>query len=659
METLLQSCENFDHYPRNVVQNAVLSHTLRSYYDRLKSEEKLLFNEKQAAVDFLDSGHSSHGFISTCMTSLANLKNVLNEEWQAKGDPKCRFVFLHSPHSRAPLRISRNMLSFLLTYYQVMPSFLDFIFPFGHQIEAKDFYFSGLRDDSRLEQRHRGLTIPRLNRSGNEIRFCYNLRSVERSTSQPGLQWSIRQCAVYHSFDVETGKSLWINVKANKLIKNRIEEATSDPTFDSSGTVQTAAAFSSSLSIHLLLCDWSSENWRWYLNDLEQEFQKLAKDAPYIPIDRLPSPPPSPVLFATSPRVMTGGFSPKSRTGTFQSPRSPRTPRNKTGSFSHGAPSRATTLVDSIPNIGSFDSEQQNCHTNDPWIKAGSMDSHILKKSLHSFYVRVRNNLIGGPSQPSSSHQSSIPLDEVRPASPSAASVKMNPPEMPPNFSEDGDEKPQEIFTVTDLQKLQGIEDKIQETLLVLRLNAEVLEELRQNYHFLTSHSAFPALLRSQCEMDLARFTRSILHVEKDLRMLQSRSENLLRMLENRKNLLNGILQYRGVKANESFARKNQLSAERMEQMTYEMHTIAKKTERETISMRVITTVTLFFLPATFIATFMSTDILRFEDGKQDFQLKALHTYMAIALPLTALTFFAWWFISYWAKRPAAQAEAV
>jgi hypothetical protein len=56
------------------------------------------------------------------------------------------------------------------------------------------------------------------------------------------------------------------------------------------------------------------------------------------------------------------------------------------------------------------------------------------------------------------------------------------------------------------------------------------------------------------------------------------------------------------VKANESFAKKAELSANRMELMTWEMHDIAKKTEQETVSMRVITTVTLFFLPATFIA---------------------------------------------------------
>jgi Mg2+ and Co2+ transporter CorA len=49
-------------------------------------------------------------------------------------------------------------------------------------------------------------------------------------------------------------------------------------------------------------------------------------------------------------------------------------------------------------------------------------------------------------------------------------------------------------------------------------------------------------------------------------------------------------------------AKKSQSSTERMEQLTDSMHVIAKKTERETVSMKIITLVTLFFLPGTFIS---------------------------------------------------------
>jgi hypothetical protein len=51
------------------------------------------------------------------------------------------------------------------------------------------------------------------------------------------------------------------------------------------------------------------------------------------------------------------------------------------------------------------------------------------------------------------------------------------------------------------------------------------------------------------------------------------------------------------------------------------------------------------------VQTFMSTDILRFQDGNQKFQIRALHTYLMIALPLTAITFLAWWIFFYIAKK--------
>jgi hypothetical protein len=67
-------------------------------------------------------------------------------------------------------------------------------------------------------------------------------------------------------------------------------------------------------------------------------------------------------------------------------------------------------------------------------------------------------------------------------------------------------------------------------------------------------------------------------------------------------NKINGILQYSSAKASESSAKKAEVSADQMAVLTLDMHEIAQKTKRETVSMRVITSVTLFFLPATFMA---------------------------------------------------------
>ncbi|KAF1953577.1 hypothetical protein CC80DRAFT_141785 [Byssothecium circinans] len=667
MESLIQSCKNFEQYPQNVIQHDALRHTLKAQSERLDSQEHRLFNDRQAAVDLLSCRYAGEEFSSKCVTSLNELKEELREAWRpGQSDPQCRYIFLHSPNSRAPLRISRNMLSFLFTYHQVTPSFLDFIFPFCKQVNAQDFHFSGLRDESRLDAQRRGPEIQQLNRSGNELRICYNLRSVERagSIAQPVLpssvlNWSIRQSAIYHSFDLKTGQALWINVKGNKLIKTRITEATSSPSPLKAPT--RSEAFSASLDTHLIMCDWSGENWRWYINDLEDDFRRLTRDALVISVDRTPSPVLSAISLAMSPRVQTGEFSPISRTGTT------RSPRQKFTSASPVQPSRTTTLVDLWPTADTANSTQ-NCYEQKNCPRTGFMGANRLKHDIISIFSRLTKLQSGSFWRRDNLNEDISSSFEKEPARVPAPGNRMKPEDLPTTFSDDGEEKPQETFTFSDLQRLQHIEDKTQEALLVLRHNTEVLQQLRHHYQYATSHTEFPADIKSDCATDLARFDKCVLGVEKDLLMLHSRTETLLQLLANRKSLLNGILQTRSVKANEFFAKKAHQSAHHMEMMTLEMHAIAKKTEQETVSMRVITTVTLFFLPATFIAvraffttarsfelnelqTFMSTDILGYKDGHRDFQLDALHIYLSIALPLTALTFFVWWVISRLARK--------
>ena len=63
------------------------------------------------------------------------------------------------------------------------------------------------------------------------------------------------------------------------------------------------------------------------------------------------------------------------------------------------------------------------------------------------------------------------------------------------------------------------------------------------------------------------------------------------------------------MKASEHLAEQANISARNMEQMTKDMHKMTKdmqlltrKTKQEAVSMRIITLVTLFFLPGTFIS---------------------------------------------------------
>jgi hypothetical protein len=98
-------------------------------------------------------------------------------------------------------------------------------------------------------------------------------------------EWAIRQGAFYHKFDVETGSSLWIVTegrrakgKQGKDVKRLIQELVGhngrpeDRDYSSP-----EKSFYSNLSIHLLVCYWSVEQWRWYIEWLEDVVAELVR----------------------------------------------------------------------------------------------------------------------------------------------------------------------------------------------------------------------------------------------------------------------------------------------------------------------------------------------------------------------------------------------
>jgi hypothetical protein len=165
-----------------------------------------------------------------------------------------------------------------MTYHQVMPSFLDFMLSYGRHQHAQDFHFSGLRHESRLAIAESGFKVPELGRSGRRIQLCYSFRSVEPSPKQANWPWSVRQTATYHSFDLESGQSTWIVVKGNELMRERLTSATRAPNLPNLRSFRTLKdSMCSALATHLIFCDWSAENWRWYVNFLEEEVQAITR----------------------------------------------------------------------------------------------------------------------------------------------------------------------------------------------------------------------------------------------------------------------------------------------------------------------------------------------------------------------------------------------
>lgn len=457
MEQLATSCDDAHSYPQNLIQPNMYEYDLTAYYQRLNEREDSLFqNDAEAALDFWELDVEGNAFWPSQIGFVDELRKHLRlGAPPRRGDPRCRFVFVHAPHSRESLKVSREMLTLVFTYHQVLASFLDFLFPFGNRQHAEDLYFSGFKYEDRFSDIENGLRIPELGWSGRGFHFCYNLKSIEPSKSQPDWPWSIRQSALYHSFDVENGRTNWIIIKGNQLLKKRIKSATGSRDLTETflfGTVD--RAFASTLAIHIIMSEWSGENWRWYINFLEEALQATTRPTLSAMVDPFPS------LMADERPSMLAQCANSSTEIDLSSPVLRRPPAL--------AYNFRDQLTSSRKDVSDLDLASQG------------LQYEILQGQATTY----------------------------------------------------------QDFSFSDLQRIQFISEKVNETLLVLKINVNVLTELRQYYRSVCESDGWPDGLKLKCKGDFSRFERRIIIVEKDLRMQQSRGETLIRLAADRKSLV-------------------------------------------------------------------------------------------------------------------------
>lgn len=185
---------------------------------------------------------------------------------------KISVSYIWAENSRDQLRLTRKMLCRIFSAYQIMPAYLDFMFVFGAQSDARDLRFSGFRESVELTGSNMHPTM--LGGSGRRFQLCYNLKGVSlHKNNDENIQlsaWTIRQAAIYHQFDVVDGNAMWIVTKGRLDLQNRFKSLTgSDARSEDSSYDNATQCFASSLAAHLMYCQWSTEDWREYLRWLE------------------------------------------------------------------------------------------------------------------------------------------------------------------------------------------------------------------------------------------------------------------------------------------------------------------------------------------------------------------------------------------------------
>ncbi|KAL8934993.1 MAG: hypothetical protein Q9211_004938 [Gyalolechia sp. 1 TL-2023] len=230
-----------------------------------------------------------------------------------------------------------------------------------------------------------------------------------------------------------------------------------------------------------------------------------------------------------------------------------------------------------------------------------------------------------------------------------------NLPNKEPEMNDSHPDNETREFSFGRLRKTHEITKKANEAILVLKQNVLVLRQVKNYYTTISKRKDFPAKLAENCKDAIDDFELRIEGLESDVQTQVLRLETLLNLVEDRKTLLHSILDYQNTQANKH-------STNSMVVMTEDMNEIARKTKIETVSMKVITLVTLFFLPGTFISTLMSTDIFQQDyNGRRQSNpyahLNPVQIYLALSLPLTVVTLLFWAAIHSWEMRREKQKE--
>ncbi|TLD20995.1 hypothetical protein E2P81_ATG08659 [Venturia nashicola] len=300
-----KSCLNSKSYPSNYTLKSLSTYptALKVWRKRLQENAADMFLETGSPVDIpyrdlnaagdLDKRNifDLAGFDQWLGLQVTN--DSVNHGCQlvsaTKPDPKCRFVYIYGENSRTHLKITKEMVTKIMTYHQVMPVYVDFISVFGEYSDQRDLRFSGFREQSLMKEAQSGLVVPELGRSGRQFQLCYNLKSaslVKADKAAPTTnEWSIRQAAIHHQFDIIYGTTLWIVTKGHLDLQQRFKELTVREgrpedilSFDTPED-----CFRSSLAAHLIYCHWSTDDWRGYIRWLEMVIEHETAMAVYGP----------------------------------------------------------------------------------------------------------------------------------------------------------------------------------------------------------------------------------------------------------------------------------------------------------------------------------------------------------------------------------------
>jgi len=416
--------------------------------------------------------------------------------------------FLHSRNSRDPLGCTKEQLAMLLTYHQIMPSFLDLVFTF--KARRRPLTCALFRHENYLDENAPSLSLPHLGRSGIQIQHAFNLLTVEPAESADEKnQWPLRHASLYHSLDLKTGRAVYIVLKGNAKLAKRIKDATEKNRHLRPDTPRTPEqSFLASLQVHLLMLEWSVESWSEYIDSMEETLRANSVEARVAP-----------VATVTSPINLAQSFH---RQGSSFSARGP----SRTGLSRQGT----TQTTGSRPGTTSRGSQHGSLVEEPAGPPSPVSPTRVRSRTLSGFPARIGTRTLSGFIRRTSG------VSEAGTALAQSGDYA---------GKEEGDQLIDRLaelenrFSFNELQRLSLTGDEIDRSILALEQSKDVVLQLQEQYQAVVASHAFTTLLDgAQCGAEVAGFFRRVRSILHDMGVHRRRLQDLSRTVENDKHMV-------------------------------------------------------------------------------------------------------------------------
>ncbi|KAF3015314.1 hypothetical protein E8E14_009108 [Neopestalotiopsis sp. 37M] len=551
-----------------------------------------------------------------------------------------------------------------------MPSFLDLVMAFSPS--SKPPTYAMFRNENYLEQDSPQFAVPGLGRSGRQIQCAFNLLSVEPAEMPNAANpWPLRQAALCHTFDVVSGQTLFIILKADTNLLRRInQEILNNPEMQPSLFTNVEKSFAATLLVQLIIVEWCAENWADYIEYFETKVREKSIEGKMAPISAATT---SMAIEKDLARKSTTTSPAASRQGTFT--------RQTTFSRDSRPPTRLLTQIDTSTPETPGAADQQSVPSSPITLRSPPRRrTSSLRQSVAGMFARASSSQSNKDADIEMGHRDSHEDEQV-------------------------DFKLDEDLSFEEFQRMSRWGSELEQSIMVIRQNLGVVGQIKKHYwEIIDSHEFKQHIRAGDLTSRIGTFFKRIDGVESDLTVHRDRLEAIACTLENDKALvklhsinllyiywtfINPVLQrgaalsYVSARVSEYFSRTATESTDRMEAWTEQMHSIAIKTEQETVSMHVITIFTLLFLPGTFVAvrygwpffqhlitagltqiqTFFSSGAIQWdEDGTLGADYIArpagMKLFFMTIVPLTVVVMIIWGVI-YWTARRYRKAKTV